>query len=71
MIATRHTRLIVPAGTLVLGSSIAVWVWIGSGWRAALGIEAVTIAGASLCFLLGGRDSDVGALFGSRPDERP
>jgi hypothetical protein len=40
------------------------------GLGAALGIEAVTIAGASLSFLLGGRDRDVDALFGSRPDER-
>jgi hypothetical protein len=70
VIATRNTRLIVPVGTLVLGSSIAVGAWIGYGWGAALGIEAVTIAGAALYYLLGGRDSDVGALFGSRPDER-
>ncbi len=48
MIATRHTRLIIPAGTLVLGSFIAVGAWIGYGWGAALGIEAVTIGGASL-----------------------
>ena len=44
--------------------------WIGSGWGAAVGIETVTIAGAVLYYLLGGRDSDVGALVGSRPDER-
>jgi hypothetical protein len=70
VIATRHVRLIVPATALVLGSAIAVGAWIGSGWGAAVGVEAVAIAGAVLYYLLAGRDSDVGALFGSRPDER-
>jgi hypothetical protein len=37
---------------------------------AALGIELVTVIGACGYYLLGSRDSDVGALFGSRPDER-
>ena len=69
--ATRHTRLIVPAGTLVLGSSIAVGAWIGAGWGAALGIEAVTIAGACPLYTSSvGGISDDGALFGARPDER-
>ena len=70
MIATRHARLIVPATALVFGSAIAVGAWIGSGWGAAVGVEAVAITGAVLYYLLAGRDSDVGALFGSRPDER-
>ena len=33
-------------------------------------VEVVTIIGACGYYLLGARDSDVGALFGSRPDER-
>jgi hypothetical protein len=68
--ATRHARLVVPATALVLGSAIAVGAWIGSGWGAAVGIEAVTLAGAVLYYFLGSRDSDLGALMGSRPDER-
>jgi hypothetical protein len=70
VIATRHARLMIPGGAAVLGSAIAVGAGIGSGWGAAVGIEAVTIAGAVLYYFVGGRDSDVGALFGSRPDER-
>jgi hypothetical protein len=37
---------------------------------AALAVELVTIIGACGYYFLGGKDSDVGALFGSRPDER-
>ncbi len=70
MSARRHARLIVPGSALVLGSAIALGTWIGTGWGAAVGIEAVALTGAILYYFLGGRDSDVGALFGSRPDER-
>jgi hypothetical protein len=59
-----------PAVTVVLGSAIAIGAWIGNGWGAALGVEVVTLVGACGYFLLGGRDSDIGALFGSKPDER-
>ena len=70
MIATRYPRLVAPAVTVVLGSAIAFGAWIGTGWGAALAVEVVTVIGACAYYLLGGRDSDVGALFGSRPDER-
>lgn len=70
MIGTRNPRLVAPAVTVVLGSAIALGAWIGAGWGAALAVELVTVIGACGYYLLGGRDSDVGALFGSRPDER-
>ena len=70
MIATRYRRLVAPAVTVVLGSAIALGAWIGTGWGAALSVEVVTIIGACGYYVLGARDSDVGALFGSRPDER-
>ena len=70
MIGPTDPRLVAPAVTVVLGTAIAVGAWIGSGWGAALGIEVVTMLGAVGYFVLGGRDSDLGALFGSRPDER-
>jgi hypothetical protein len=70
VIATRHPRLIVPASALVLGSAIAAGTWIGAGWGAAAGIEVVAIAGAIVYYLVGARDTDTGALFGGRPDER-
>jgi hypothetical protein len=70
VIRARNQRLTVPAVTAVLGSGIAVGAWIGSGWGAALGVELITVLGASAYFVVGGRDSDLGALMGSRPDER-
>lgn len=70
MIITRHPRLIAPTVTVVLGSAIALGAWIGTGWGAAFAVELVTVMGAFGYYFLGGKDSDVGALFGSRPDER-
>jgi hypothetical protein len=67
---TRHRRLVVPAVTVVLGSAIALGAWFGTGWGAALAVELVTVVGACGYHVLGGKDSDAGALFGARPDER-
>jgi hypothetical protein len=67
---TTHPRLMIPTIALIGGSAIALGTWIGAGWAAALGIETVSIVGAAAYYVLGGRDSDVGALIGSRPDER-
>jgi hypothetical protein len=54
----------------VLGTAIAIGSWVGSGWKSAVGIEIVTVVATVAYFMLGGRDSDFGALFGSRADER-
>jgi len=70
MIATKYPRLVAPAAAVVLGSAIAIGAGVGAGWGAALGVELFTVVGAAGYFVLGGRDSDVGALFGARPDER-
>ena len=70
MIMTMRPRLQVPATMAVLGTTIAIGSWIGSGWKSAVGIEIVTVVATVGYFILGGRDSDFGALFGSRPDER-
>jgi hypothetical protein len=69
-VKTRYPRLVAPVVTVVLGSAIALGVGIGTGWGAALVVELVTVVGACGYYLLGGRDSDVGALFSSRADER-
>jgi len=69
-VITRHPRLLAPAVTVALGSAIAFGAWIGNGWGAAVGIELLTLIGACGYFVLGGRDSDIGALLGSKPDER-
>jgi len=70
MIKTMHPRLRVPAVMAVLGSVIAVATFIGSGWAAAVIMEITTVILTVGYFALAGRDSDVGALVGSRPDER-
>ncbi len=70
MITKKYPRLVAPAATVVLGSAIAIGAGVGAGWGAALTLELFTLVGAAGYFVLGGRDSDVGALFGSRPDER-
>lgn len=70
MIKTMRPRLQVPATMAVLGTAIAIGSWVGSGWKSAVGIEIVTVVATVAYFMLGGRDSDFGALFGSRADER-
>jgi hypothetical protein len=70
VISTKHPRLIVPAVMAVGGTALAIGSWIGAGWGAALGCELVTVIATCGYFALGGRDSDVGALIASKPDER-
>jgi len=68
--STRHARLRVPAVMAIGGSAIAVASLVGSGWAAAIEVELFTVAATIGYYVLGGRDSDVGAVFGARPDER-
>ena len=67
---TVQARVRVPAVMAVVGSAIAVASFVGSGWATALLVEAVTVAATVGYYVLGGRDSDLGAVVGSRPDER-
>jgi hypothetical protein len=52
------------------GSLIAFASLLGSGWVAAISVEVVTVLATLGYYWLGGRDSDLGAMFGSRTDER-
>jgi hypothetical protein len=70
MTTTKNSRLRVPAVMAIGGSAIALATLVNSGWEAALFVELFTIAATTGYYVLGGRDSDAGALFGSRPDER-
>lgn len=63
-------RLRVPAATAVLGTAFAVAYAIGRGWAPAIFIGVYTVALAIGYYVWGGRDSDRGALIGSRADER-
>jgi hypothetical protein len=70
MIEARHVRLRVPSVMAVGGSIIALASLIGNGWKDAAGVEVVTVLATIGYYVLGGRDSDAGAMVGSRPDER-
>jgi hypothetical protein len=70
MIFTKRPRILVPAVMAIGGTAIAVGLWIGNGWRAALGVELLTVVAACGYLVLGGRDTDFGAMIASKPDER-
>ena len=70
MTSRAHARLRVPVLRVIGGSAIAVAFGLGLGWASALLVEVITIVGAYLLYVLGGDDSDLGALVGGRADER-
>jgi hypothetical protein len=70
MIDARRVRLRVPFVMAVGGSVIAVASLVGNGWKDAARVEVVTVLATIGYYIVGGRDSDVGAMVGSRPDER-
>jgi hypothetical protein len=67
---TKKPRLLVPATMAISGSAIAIASLVGTGWGAGLSVEALTVAASIGYYVLGGRDTDIGAAFGGRPDER-
>ncbi len=70
MIQTLNSRLRVPATMAVGGSAIAAASLVGNGWKSGLLVEIVTVAATIGYYVIGGRDTDIGAVMGSRPDER-
>jgi hypothetical protein len=52
------------------GTAVSLAALVGRGGVAALSTVAVTMAAAGGYYVLGGRDSDVGAAVGGRADER-
>ncbi len=70
MTATTRQRLRVPLVMIGCGTVIALAAIPNSGLYGAFVIEAISVAAAFGYYVLGGRDSDSGALFGSRADER-
>jgi hypothetical protein len=63
-------RLRAPAGLAIGGTVIAAALVAGQGWAAAIPVEAVMVAMAIGYYVWGGKDTDLGAVIGSRADER-
>jgi uncharacterized membrane protein len=70
MKSLKHSRQRAPLTVAVGGTIIAVAVGIGHGWINALIAEVVTLCVAAGYYLLTGSNSDVGAIYGNRADER-
>jgi uncharacterized membrane protein len=66
----RHPRLLAPLATLVAGTMVAGAVAIGHTWPDAIAAEAVTLIVSGIYYLVTGSDSDIGAIYGQRSDER-
>ena len=70
MNGTKHSRLRAPAAIASLGTIIAGAVAYGRGWSAAITVEIFVFLAAAYVYGLARSDSDIGAVFGRRTDER-
>jgi hypothetical protein len=70
MKSAKHGRLAAPAIMIIGGTGLAGAVAAGQGWEAAVPAEALAVVAAIGYYIWGGRDSDFGAMIGSRVDER-
>jgi hypothetical protein len=70
MTKVNRSRLLIPAIVFGAGSVIAVALRVGHTWQGALITEVATLVIASAYFVTSGRDSDAGAIYGQRSDER-
>lgn len=66
----KYPRLWAPIAVGIMGSALAAAVGVSRGWGAASGVEVAVFLVAAFVYLLGGSDSDAGAVLGNRPDER-
>ena len=70
MKSAKHGRLAAPAMMIILGTGLAAAAGSARGWETAIPTEAIAVVAAIGYYIWGGRDSDMGAMFGSRVDER-
>ncbi len=70
MLSFIRPRLRNPVMVVTGGTAFAIAIVIGQGWGNAIPFEAVILALAVASYVWGGRDTDRGALIGSRADER-
>lgn len=70
MMSFIRPRLRTPVRVATLGTVTAAAIVVGQGWGNAITFEVAMVAMAIGSYVWGGRDSDRGALIGSRADER-
>jgi hypothetical protein len=70
MMKIHNSRLTVPVTVSAAGSVVAGAVAVGHTWRGALITEVVTLVIAAAYYVAAGRESDAGAIYGQRTDER-
>jgi hypothetical protein len=63
-------RLRVPVAVAVLGTAATAAVVVSQGWTTAIYVAIAWVVLAVGYYIWGGKDSDVGAVIGSRADER-
>ena len=66
----RHPRLLAPAVMIIYGAGITAAVVVAHGWESGIPIALIAAGGPILYYVWGRRDSDIGAMIGSRADER-
>jgi hypothetical protein len=70
MKSARRLRLRAPAMAIIIGTGSTAAIVAAQGWEAAIPVAVIAVVGAVCYYIWGGRDSDMGAMFGSRVDER-
>ena len=70
MTVSKHRRLWTPAIAVVAGTAIAIAVGIHESWWSALASEVVALGWAVSLYVIGGKDTDIGAAVGAQGDER-
>jgi hypothetical protein len=70
MKGVKNGRLRAPTMMIVVGTGLAAAVVAGRGWGTAIPTEVIVVVSAIGYYVWGGGDSDMGAMIGSRVDER-
>jgi hypothetical protein len=70
MMSFVRPRLRVPVAVAILGTAATTAVVVSQGWTTGLYVEIAWVVLAVGYYVWGGKDSDVGAVIGSRADER-
>lgn len=70
MKSARLGRLTAPVIMIIGGTGFAAATAAAYGWVAAIAVAALAAVGAIGYYMWSGRDSDTGAMFGQRVDER-